>query len=89
MDSSISLSDLKVEWIYYLYEDMVGYIAENDFQREEESSVGISLSLGTIYFEEDLIQYTPPQLRGSATGVRENLFTRIDLTASKYKMIEE
>ena len=44
---------------------------------------------GEIYFEEDLIQYTPPQLRGSATGVRKDLFTRIDLTASKYKMIEE
>ena len=80
---------MKVEWIYYLYEDMVAYIAETDFQREEESSVGISLSLGTIYFQEGLMPYTPPQLRGSATGVRKDLFTRIDLTASKYKMIEE
>ena len=46
---------------------------------------------GEIYFQEGLMPYTPPQLRGSATGVRgrEDLFTRVDLTASKYEMIEE
>lgn len=40
------------------------------FEGKEDSSIGISLSLGTIYFEEDLTPYTPPQLRGSAAGVR-------------------
>lgn len=59
------------------------------FEGKEDSSIGISLSLGTIYFEEDLILYTPPQLRGSATGVREDLHTKVDLTASQYDMIME
>ncbi|ALZ87086.1 hypothetical protein APT62_00860 [Aerococcus urinaeequi] len=87
VDDAISLQDLQVERIYYLYEDMLAYIEETGFEREEDSPMSISLLLDVIYLEENMLSYEPARLIGQVTGVRDDLSFSVNLDDQQYEMI--
>ena len=81
-----SLQDLQVERIYYLYDDMLAYMEETEFEREEDVPVNISLLLDVIYLEENLASDEPARLLGRVIGVRDDLTFSVNLDDRQYEM---